>query len=504
MPAGGKQRVRLLVVVVLGLMVWCVGAQADVWYVDADATGANNGTSWTVAYRDLQPAMTAAVSGDEIWVAEGTYKPTVLVVQTDSRTATFQLKSGVALYGGFAGTETVRGQRDWTWHETVLSGDIGTTGDSSDNSYHVVTGSGTDDTAVFDGFTVTAGNADSTNPSGDINYWGGGMVSVLGSPTVSNCTFTENTASAGGGMANIGNGADSIVTRCTFIGNSAILLIGGGMGNFEYASPTVSYCTFDSNTAAAWGGGMGIKYSNPLTVTHCVFVGNSDGLALLDSGNLTLTNCTFTENTGVGMWVATNGTADITYCTVTENTNASGTGYGIYIGKGTVTLGATVVANNKELLGADIQGNITSSGYNLVNDPTDCTGLASTDITGLDPLLGPLADNGGPTLTHALLPNSPAMDAVPCAVFPSIVTDQRGMTRLLGASCDIGAYEAPLLGDINVNGVLDLLDARLCLQIANGVIAGTAAQREAADLDGDGDVDLRDAQILAEYVVGIR
>ena len=88
--------------------------QASVIYVDKDAPGpAHNGLSWTTAYTDVQQVLTTAISGTEIWVAEGVYYPGVDV------TSTFMLTNGVTLYGGFAGTETLRAQRDWTAHVTV-------------------------------------------------------------------------------------------------------------------------------------------------------------------------------------------------------------------------------------------------------------------------------------------------------------------------------------------------------------------------------------------------
>src|SRR5690606_37941362 len=105
--------------------------------VDSAATGANNGYSWADAFTDLQSALAIAASGTEIWVAKGTYKPTT---GTD-RNATFAMKNGVAVYGGFVGTETSRDERRWWEHETILSGDIGVEDDDSDNSRRVVSAS---------------------------------------------------------------------------------------------------------------------------------------------------------------------------------------------------------------------------------------------------------------------------------------------------------------------------------------------------------------------------
>jgi len=128
----------LALVLILSLAPAPAAAQATrVLYVTPG--GSSYCKSWATACT-LQYALSAATAGDEIWVAEGTYKPTT---GTD-RTATFRLKSGVGVYGGFAGTETARGQRDWVAHPTVLSGDIRYVGYNNDNSYHVVTGSGTD------------------------------------------------------------------------------------------------------------------------------------------------------------------------------------------------------------------------------------------------------------------------------------------------------------------------------------------------------------------------
>ncbi len=182
-----------------------------VTYVDASAPGpAHDGASWQTAFTHLQDALDLAAPGDEIWVAQGVYKPTL----PSGRTATFSLLSGVAIYGGFGGHaagETTRSQRDWRMHVTVLSGDLegndqvdahgvvtDTTKINGQNAYHVVTSRGMMETAVLDGFTITAGAADG---SGGYDL-GGGLLNVQSSPKLANLTFAGNKASLGGGLFN--------------------------------------------------------------------------------------------------------------------------------------------------------------------------------------------------------------------------------------------------------------------------------------------------------------
>ncbi|HUW95696.1 MAG TPA: DUF1565 domain-containing protein, partial [Anaerolineae bacterium] len=235
-------------------------ASPAVRYVKPTASGSGNCSDWANACT-LQNALGAAGTGDEIWVAEGTYKPGALI------TATFQLTSGVALYGGFAGSESSLEERDWTVHETILSGDIGTPDDTSDNSYHVVTGSGTGGTAVLDGFTIRGGHADGASFSQQL---GGGMYNEGGSPTLVNVTFSGNYAYLGGGMENY-NSSSPTLGNVTFSGNSASYH-GGGMDNWN-SSPTLVNVTFSGNYAD-YGGGMYNDGSSP-TLVNVTFSGNS-------------------------------------------------------------------------------------------------------------------------------------------------------------------------------------------------------------------------------------
>jgi parallel beta-helix repeat protein/predicted outer membrane repeat protein len=246
-------------------------------FVDAGATGANHGGSWAEAFTDLQDALHCASGSGEIWVAEGTYKPT----GTTDREATFQLASGVAIYGGFDGTESSRGERnaDPATNNTVLSGDIGTPGNNGDNSYHVVTGSGTDASAVLDGFTISGGNADG---SALPHWYGGGMYNGAGSPTLANLIFSGNTADFGGGMMN-DNSSNPMLTDCTFSGNSANN--GGGMANLNDSSPTLINCVFSDNQTTGHGGGMyNLNGSGP-TLTTCQFTNNTADTDSYGTGN---------------------------------------------------------------------------------------------------------------------------------------------------------------------------------------------------------------------------
>ncbi len=277
---------KRLAVVVASCLLAAVAARAAAIHVDADAAGANDGSSWGDAHADLQSALAAASSGDEIWVAEGTYKPT----SGTDRTISFALVTGVAVYGGFIGTETARGDRDPAANVTILSGDIRTPGVITDNSCHVVVGASN---ATLDGFTVTGGNANGESR----DTCGAGMYNhAVADLKIVNCTFSANSARLGGGIYN--EFSSPTITGCTFLGNGAYF--GGGMYNFNDSSPSLTSCTFAGNSAGLYGGAMyNAVYSSP-PVTNCTFSGNrafsGGGMYDFNNSSPSVGNCTFSGN----------------------------------------------------------------------------------------------------------------------------------------------------------------------------------------------------------------
>lgn len=203
-------------------------AQGRRIYVDAYASGAGNGTSWQNAFTDLQAALFAAQSGDQVWVALGVYKPT----DGYNREISFKLKSGVQLYGGFSGVETELEQRNWERFKTTLSGNIGLANDPADNSYTILFIEKSDKECVVDGFVLTGGRADNSDPfvSPYSNEKSGGAIyaSAEGNavyPVVRNCNFENNFAREFGGAVYLftGEGKDEMlpVENCWFVNNRA-------------------------------------------------------------------------------------------------------------------------------------------------------------------------------------------------------------------------------------------------------------------------------------------
>jgi len=340
------------------LALVCLGGVAQaaggaVIHVNCNAPAGGNGQSWATAYNNLQLGLGAAQSGDQIWVAAGTYKPTTGV----DRRLSLVLKDGVALYGGFPSIGNPGMEdRDWVANETILSGDIGAPDDSSGNSYHVVTGA---DNATLDGFVVTSGNA---NGPAAPEQKGGGMYNVSASPSVINCTFTSNSASNGGGMYN--ESGSPTVTNCTFTGNYGNDS-GGGMYN-QSGSPTVTNCTFTSNTA--WdGGGMYNNNSSSPTVTNCAFASNSanyyGGGMYNSSSSLTVTNCTFTSDSagysGGGMYNSSSSPT-VTNCTFTSNSAYNGGGMENYDSSNPTVTNCTFNGNSAPWGGGGMD-NVSSS-----------------------------------------------------------------------------------------------------------------------------------------------
>jgi Immunoglobulin I-set domain/PKD-like domain len=267
-------------------------------FVRSTASGANNGTSWVNAYTSLQSALTAAASGDEIWVAAATYKPAAA-----DRTISFALKNGVGVYGGFAGTETMRSQRDPATNVTILSGDIGMVGVATDNSYHVVTSDSTvTATGILDGFTVTGGQADGGSDPTDR---GGGVYINQGSPMFVRCIFSNNYAGNRGGGVRVAAGSPSF-TNCTFQGNFAqsagdFMPGGGGLSAASVGSMQVKGCVFRSNSVGNTTGGGGIDVTDNTTVLNSVVAQNSPNGANFSSTGNTFINSTIANNGNYGI-----------------------------------------------------------------------------------------------------------------------------------------------------------------------------------------------------------
>jgi hypothetical protein len=256
---------------------------------------------------------------------------------------------------------------------------------------------------------------------------GGGIYNQDGRATVIHSTFSGNLSAYGGGLDN--NGGILTVIGSTISGN-----IGSGIFNHVGGALTVTSSTLSGNTSEAYAGG--ISNSGTLTVTNSTL-----------SGNRT-TDTTFGKGGGIGNDGVLNGgdTATVVDCTLSGNF-AAATGGGLdQTGPGNLTIRNTLVAGNTAKSSPDVGGSLNSQGHNLIGDGTGGSGYADTDLVGsadnpIDPLLGPLQDNGGPTLTMALLPGSPARMAGDTTDVPE--WDQRGpgFLRVVDGAIDIGAYE---------------------------------------------------------------
>ncbi len=263
-------------------------------YVDIDATGgANNGSSWTDAFIDLQNGIDLAVSGIEVWIAEGTYVPGA------SRSDSFLPKPGVRVFGGFAGGETARQQRDWLTHPTILSGEIGAAA-ATDNCYHVVRAEGSNPSAMLNGVTITRGYAN--GGSGDDQ--GGGVRARGGGVTLANVTVLDNYATTGGGvMVNLGGTVKAY--NSSFINNQAPGFEGGAYyGNTSSSQPlTLVNCVFTGNSA--WRGG-GISLTSTglqpvlvnLSLSGNSAAGEGGGIYVNTSAQFTIHNSILWGNTG--------------------------------------------------------------------------------------------------------------------------------------------------------------------------------------------------------------
>ncbi|MHC4640371.1 MAG: choice-of-anchor Q domain-containing protein, partial [Planctomycetota bacterium] len=434
----------------LAWLVLAIPCSAEIIYVDADAAGANNGSSWADAYNYLQDALFNASPGAEIQAAEGIYKPHLnsYSLAPVSRADTFQLKNGVVIKGGYAGFGAPDPDaRDISLYETVLSGDLNgddvTVNDPCDlpaeptkveNSYHVVTGTGTDETAVLEGFTITGGNANGPHEPYRFERGGGMYCNLYSSPTVINCTFSGNIGVEGGGLhiywdnnmmltncAFIGNYAShgggmaalrsrATLTNCAFSGNTA--LEGGGMYNQD-GGPTLTNCTFSANSAAGSGGGIDNFMSSP-TLTNCTLTGNS---AEYGGAINSFLECTTVVTNSI-LWANTaaqgsqicleedphySSYASISYC------NVEGGITGVYVGGGWGFNWG--------------EGNIDADP--LFRDPDGNDNIPGTEDDNLRLSSASLCiDAGDPSYIH--VPGE---------------TDLDGNPRIIGGRIDIGAYE---------------------------------------------------------------
>ena len=427
---------QLLIVVFVSLV--STHTSASRFYVNATATaGTNTGTSWTNAYTSLQSAIAAAASGDSIWVAAGTYYPSAYPAGASSantRQYSFYLAGGVSLFGGFAGTETSVAARVQGANTTLLSGDIGVANDNTDNCFHVLVSVNENIAGAIDGFTVTKGNANSNaniNVKGsNINgQYGGGMHNRGSSPTITNCTFTENIASSrGSGMYNEASSSPTI-TQTTFSDNSGSSAYGGGIYNLDGSSAIIS-CSFIGNTVSRGGGVYNNNGSS--TITNCLFSGNTatyqGGGIYNNLGTHTITSTTFSTNVG------------------------SNYGGGVYNQGGTVTLSNTIFWDNLRgtsatSAGCDMYGTATTTTttYTILQSYSGGgTGCITSDPYFLDASNPAGADGIYRTADDGLrlYDNSLAVDAGDSSAIPSgITTDITGAARAQGTTVNMGAYE---------------------------------------------------------------
>jgi CSLREA domain-containing protein len=335
-------------------------------------------------------------------------------------------------------------------------GTLTVSGNNASRVFNITTG-----TVALNDLTITGGNADlgggiEKDGTGDLTLTdmtfssntttggGGALYVIAGHVTATNCSFTGNSSNFAGAIYSAGT---LDLGTCTISNNTAAVQ-GGAL--FNDGTATIDLSTIDTNSTtgpggANEGGGLFNSTGHDLTVTNSTISNNQSdfGGGVENFGTVSFTNCTFSANsaTNDGGGLRNMGTGTVSNCTFFGN--SAGGGFGGAISNGnTLNIDNSIIANST---GTNVSGGVTSLGYNLSSDSTGPADV--TDIVNTDPQLGPLQDNGGPTLTYEPLPGSPVIDAGNSTE----EADQRGLPRLVdfqaianasgGNGSDIGAVE---------------------------------------------------------------
>ena len=483
---------------------------SQIIYVNHLASGLNDGSSWENAFTHLPNAIEQATFGSEIWVAQGVYLP------TDDLDAfvSFELKNGVALYGGFVGTETERTMRDWELYPSILSGDLmqndgADFANMDDNAHSVIFSDKVDNNTILDGFIISGGNAHDTNASSQTRGLSGGAwyneaTFGVSNPIARNCIFTSNQAMYYGGVLYNDGGFSGVVNitfeNCQFINNRSMDSGGAiyNQGSFGgECNPTFTDCVFSNNESIVGSGGLffnnGISGDASPFFTNCIFNNNISGFyggvafnigKSMGNSSPVFINCLFynnkSESGGVlyslGSEVGKSN-PQLINCTLYNNFGRFSAGAlnnngGGVDGVSQASLSNCILWNNRTNgIGPDFKHNYGSTLLtNCLISATDCVDLevgteANVVCTNLIfnqyPMFSDTTNGDFSIMEASMARNSGVNDSLPGFILEDLAKND----RISETTIDLGAYELCGTDCILAIDVIDFFARKLQQQI---------------------------------------
>jgi gliding motility-associated-like protein len=417
-------------------------------YVRRNATGTGSGETWADALTELSAAIEIAKTCPnirEIWVAAGTYLPQNPNGGPSTSQLSFELRNNLGIYGGFNGTETNLSDRDFENNQTILSGDIGVPNNIGDNVFNVVRSVDHDETAILDGFYIRFGNANATG--GERNR-GGGMLVIGGSPTIRNCTFSQNRSLVSGGALAVVNNGFPTIRNVNFTGNQSEN-DGGAISVTDDSRINISFSNFSGNTAA--NGGAIFTENGILNIAGAQFISNvasqGGGGIFLINASASIANAVFFNNrattSGGGLSIISSST-NLVNNTLVHNQAPSGSAIGAGISANSFLRNSIVWFNSGAQIVASGGAQLAVSFSNVQGGAPGAGNIDSEPVFFIAPNPG----EGNPGDLR-LQETSPGVDQGDNASLPQDITDLN----------ENGNRTEPLPLDLGgINRVIDVVD----------------------------------------------